>query len=209
MDTIGLEKTIAECLKVDGVKRERDGGEKKPRLYGDTRLIALLDQEVRAIAMDVTEDSAYDRAYQAYASGAALGYKLLTVPASKIDSVQAILSSNDKVEVRLPVPMATFKIGREEPLPEISAEHQRLLSESTYSPEGRIVIVGLYDAEAGICGTKGSWGALLGEYVTGLQGTNPRYSTKTIKEMLLLETATGTEVENVLKDLIQYSSHFN
>ena len=94
------------------------------------------------------------------------------------------------------------------PVPEISAEHQRALGSLKFSPEGRKVIEGLYVAEAGLCGTKGSWGVLLNEYITGLQGTNPNYSTNRVKQMLQLEKVTDAVIGSVVRDMTQYRSGF-
>ncbi|GEM_PF-7116229 len=208
MDTIGLENTIAECLTVDGVQRAIIAGERKPPVFGDTHLVALLGQGVRATAMDVTEDSDYTLAYGAYACGLALSYIVLRVPATKLGTIQQILSSNTKVEVRLPILELVIDIGREEPIPEISAGHVRALNSLKFSPEGREVIEGLYVAEAGLCGAEGSWGVLLDEYITGLQGNNPRYSPAIVKAMLQLTAATDSVVGTVLNDLRQYRSLF-
>ena len=208
MDFIGLENTITECLKIDGVQRERFAGERKPSVSGDTHLVAILDQNVRAVAMDVTDDSAYREAYRAYASGRASDYRVLRVPANKLGDVRDTLSSNTKIDVRLQPPMQVLVVGREEPIPEILAEHQRILGSLETSPEGKRVIESLYAAEAGMCETKGSWGVLLGEYITGLQGKNSRYSAQTIQQMLQLEEATPEVIGRVVSDMTQYRSVF-
>ena len=207
-DFMGLEKTINECLKVNGVQRVRFAGETKPSVFEDTHLVAILAQGLRAVAMDVTDDSTYREAYSAYASGMALDYTVLRVPANKLSDVRTALSSNTKIDVRLQPQTHVIEVGGEEPIPEISTEHQRLLSSLKLSLEGRRVIEGLYTAEAGLCGTKGSWGALLDEYITGLQGDNPRHSAQSVKQMLQLNESSPDVVKNVVRDMTQYRSAF-
>ena len=208
MDFIGLEDTIAKCLAIAGVQEESFAGEIKPNVNGNIHLVAILSQGVKAIAVDVTDDSSYKQAYQAYYSGIALVYKVLRVPEEKINDVRKILSQNTKVDVRLPILEKVIEVGGDEPIPEISTEHQRTLTTSNFSLDGRKVIELLYKAEAGICGTKGSWGVLLEQYITGLEGNNPRYKPESIKKMLQLTTVPDAIVSDVLTDMKQYRSRF-
>lgn len=110
-DFIGLEFTIKKCLEIEDVQLAH-GTKKKP--YVDTEnefLIGILNQVVKAVSFDVTQDTMYEKVYNAYAAGMGIDYSLLRIPETKYAQVYDILSSNRFMDIQLPPPLVIVVIG--------------------------------------------------------------------------------------------------
>ncbi len=210
-DFIGLEKNIADCLKVDGVTDLGSAPKQQPPASDESRLVGVLSQGVRAYIYDVTPPEQYAQSYGDYACGMALGFYLLRVPTKKLADVRDIFKENKKCVVTLPRPIQFIQVGGNEPVAEIATAHRKVMDalSDSLTAEGRAAIEKAYAVEAGYGAELPYWKNIINTYHSGLQGKNREFAPEKIKDFLELGGASSKTMGKIIKDFGLYKKRLN